>query len=91
MSQKPSSYREQPVCAILGRSGMGPLVDVAETGRKLYNACRLGTVISLAGTVIGLLTMFLLCRAGSYDTATAGNVLSYMLLWALPVAILSTR
>ena len=85
------SDREQPVCAILGRSGMGPLVDVAETGRKLYNACRLGTVISLAGTVIGLLTMFLLCRAGSYDTATAGNVLSYMLLWALPVAILSTR
>lgn len=80
---------ERPASAILGRSGMGPLVDAAETGRKLYGACRLGTIISLAGTVIGLVTMFLLCRAGSYATATAGNVLSYMLLWALPVAILA--
>ena len=36
-----------------------------------------------------MITMFLLFRAGSYDTATAGNVLMYMFLWALPVVILS--
>jgi hypothetical protein len=33
--------------------------------------------------------LFLLCRAGSFDTANAGNVLSFMLLWALPAVILS--
>ena len=78
-----------PVAAVLSRPGMGPLVDAAEAGRKLYGVCRVGTVISLVGTAIGMLTMFLLFRAGSYDTATAGNVLSYMFLWALPVGLLA--
>ncbi len=77
------------VAAVLSRAGMGPMVEASVYGRKLYTTCRIGTIISLAGTAIGLVTMFLLCRAGSYDTATAGNVLSYMLLWALPVVILS--
>ena len=80
---------DSPVSAILARGGMGPMVDAAEAGRKLYSICRTSTVISLVGTAAGLIIMFLLCRAGSYDTATAGNVLSYMLLWSLPVAILS--
>ncbi len=78
-----------PVAAVLSRGGMGPLVDAAESGRKLYGACRLGTFISLAGTVVGMITMFLLCRAGAFDTANAGNVLSYMCLWALPVLFLA--
>ena len=80
---------DDPIAAVLSRGGMGPMVDAAEAGRKLYGACRIGAVLSLAGTVIGLVTMFLLCRAGSYDTATAGNVLSYMLLWALPAVIVA--
>ncbi len=78
-----------PVAAILSRGGMGPLVDAAEAGRKLYTACRVGTVLSLLGTVIGMITMFLLCRVGAYDTANAGNVLSYMCLWALPVLFMA--
>jgi hypothetical protein len=75
--------------AILTRNGMLPMVEAAESGRKLYNTCRLNAILSLVGTGLGLFIMFLLCRAGSYDTATAGNVLSYMLLWALPPVILS--
>ena len=78
-----------PVSAVLSRGGMGPLVDAAEAGRKLYGTCRTGTVLSLLSTAIGMVTMFLLCRAGAYDTANAGNVLSYMFLWALPVAFLA--
>lgn len=78
-----------PPAAVLSRGGMGPLVDAAESGRKLFSACRVGTILSLVGTVVGLVTMFLLCRAGAYDTANAGNVLSYMFLWALPVVFLA--
>ncbi len=78
-----------PVAAVLSRPGMGPMVDAAEAGRKLYGVCRIGTVISLVGTAIGMVTMFLLFRSGSFDTATAGNVLSYMFLWALPVWLLA--
>lgn len=78
-----------PACAVIARSGMMPLVETAETGRRLYNTCRISTIISLIGTVLGIFILFLLFRTGSYDTVSAGNVLSYMLLWALPVVILA--
>ena len=78
-----------PLNAVITRKGMLPLVEAAETGRKAYSTCRISTILSLAGTVIGMIIMFLLCRAGSFDTASAGNVLSFMLLWALPAVFLS--
>ena len=78
-----------PASAIIARSGMMPLVETAETGRRLYNTCRISTIISLIGTMLGIFILFLLFRTGSYDTVSAGNVLSYMLLWALPVVILA--
>ena len=78
-----------PVNAVITRSGMLPLVEAAETGRKVYRTCRINTILSLAGTIIGMIIMFLLCRAGSFDTASVGNVLSFMLLWSLPVLFLS--
>lgn len=78
-----------PIAAVITRSGMLPLVEAAETGRKVYNTTRIGTIIDLIGSIVGMLIMFLLCRAGAFDTASAGNVLSFMFLWALPVAILS--
>ena len=78
-----------PTCAVIARNGMMPLVETAEAGRRLYNTCRISTVISLVGTVLGIFILFLLFRTGSYDTVSAGNVLSYMLLWALPVVILA--
>ena len=81
--------KDSPAAAVITRGGMMPLVDTAETGRRLHTACRISTIVSLAGTLLGLLILFLLFKTGAYDTATAGNVLSYMVLWALPVIILS--
>ena len=80
---------DSPVVAVLSRGGMGPMVDAAEAGRKLYGICRAGTALSLLSSAVGMLTLFLLFRAGSFDTASAGNALSYMLLWALPVVFLA--
>lgn len=84
-----SADENAPIAAVITRGGMLPLVEAAETGRKVYNTTRIGTFIDLIGSVVGMLIMFLLCRAGAFDTASAGNVLSFMFLWALPVAILS--
>ena len=78
-----------PPDAVITRSGMLPLVEAAETGRRVYTTCRISTILSLIGAVIGMVIMFLLCRAGTFDTANVGNVLSFMFLWTLPVIILS--
>lgn len=84
-----AANKDAPASAIIARSGMMPLVEVAETGRRLHTACRISTIITLAGSLLGMLILFLLFRTGSYETASAGNILSYMILWALPVIILS--
>lgn len=78
-----------PIAAVITRGGMLPLVEAAETGRKLYNMTRIGTILDLIGTIAGMLIVFLLCRVGSFDTVSAGNLLSFMALWALPVVLLS--
>ncbi len=80
---------DTPAAAVITRAGMLPLAEAAEAGRKLYTTCRINTILSLLGGAVGMAIVFLLCRAGSFDTATAGNVLSFMLLWALPELILS--
>ena len=80
---------DSPIDAVISRSGMLPLVETAEAAVKAYNTCRISAILSLVGAGIGMIIMFLLCRVGSYDTASAGNVLSFMVLWALPAVILS--
>ena len=80
--------KDSRVAAVVSREGMGPLVDAAERGRRLYNGIRLGTIISAVGCVFGLLLMFLLCWTKSYDSTTAGNAVTFMLLWLIPTAVI---
>ena len=83
------SADDAPIDAVISRAGMLPMVETAEAARKAYNTCRVSAILSLIGAGIGMIIMFLLCRVGSFDTASSGNVLSFMFLWALPAIILS--
>ncbi len=83
------AVQQESIDAVFSRAGMLPLVEAAEIGRKVYTACRLSAILALAGSVIGMLILFLLARAGSFDTASVGNLLLFMLLWSLPSVILS--
>jgi hypothetical protein len=75
--------------AVLTREGLAPLVEASETGTRLCKTAKLCTVISVAGSFAGLLIMFLLCWAKSYDAASAANVITFMLLWFVPVIVTS--
>lgn len=77
------------IAAVISREGMGPLVDAADRGRRLYGAVRLSTAISAVGSVLGLVMMFLLCWMGAFDSATVSNALIFMLLWLVPLAVTS--
>ena len=74
--------------AVLAREGLGPLVEAAEGGRRLYTTALLGALLSAAGSIVGMLLMFFLCWTTAYDAASAGNLLSFLLLWLAPVAVL---
>ena len=75
--------------AIYRIGGLMSAVDLTETSRRLRNACRISMAISLAGSVLGMLILFLLFRANAFGPASAGNLVLYMILWTLPVVILS--
>lgn len=80
---------DRPIDAVVTRNGMLPFVEAAEAGRRLYTSARIATILSLIGSAIGMVILFLLCRTGAFDTASVGNVLMFMILWALPAVILS--
>ena len=77
------------VSAAIAREGMQPLVDAADRGRRLYGAIRIGTIISAAGCVFGLLMVFLLSWAKTFDISTAANVITFLLLWLIPSAVIA--
>lgn len=79
--------RDSRVAAVLVREGMGPLVDAAERGRRAHFGVKAAGAVSAAGSVFGLIILFLLCWTGAFDSATVSNVITFMLLWLLPVAI----
>lgn len=75
------------IAAILCNEGLGPLTDVADTGRKMYLITRLNVLLALLSSVIcALIVFFRLLIVGS---ATPGYLLLLMLAWALPVFISS--
>lgn len=75
------------IAAVLCNEGLGPLTDVADVGRSIYVATKINVVISALAAVFCMLFVFIkLLTAGC---VTAGALLTLMLLWALPVFLVS--
>ena len=81
--------REKAPAAILTREGLGPMVEAAEGGRKLYLITLLGTILSIAGSLVGLVLMFFLHWNGAYDSASSWNLVLFLLLWLVPILVLN--
>ncbi len=75
--------------AVLSREGLAPMIEASETASRLCTTARLCTILSVIGSVMGLVIMFFLCWAGSFDAASASNAVSFMLLWFVPVLALT--
>ncbi|MDO4749992.1 MAG: hypothetical protein Q4A39_04030, partial [Eubacteriales bacterium] len=82
-ADKPRRY-----AAVLARSGLSPFVEAAERGSRLYRSTRFCAFLSLLCSVFGLLLMFLLCWNSSYESASAANLITYMMLWMIPLGVM---
>ena len=60
---------------------------MAETGRKMYLAVRANLAVTLASSLLGLLLVFI--KLISTGTVSPVFLLVYMLLSAVPVAVIS--
>lgn len=78
---------DSKVAAVVCREGLGPLTHMADTGRSMYLAVRINLLITVLSVVFALLTVFI--KLLSAGTVGVGFLLVFMLLWALPVAVIS--
>jgi hypothetical protein len=78
---------DSQISALLSREGLGSFVEVADCGRKAYIASALGTVLGALCAVVGVVLFFILIVAGGAGAVTAANVMTYLLLWMVPVLI----
>ncbi len=81
---KPSE--DSQISAVICREGLGPLTDLADTGRSIFVVSRLNTLISVVSAVLGLLiSFFRIVISGSTDV---GAALLMVIIFSLPVLIL---
>lgn len=77
------------VAALFARGGLNSVAGLVTRCRKLYNISRISLLLSVISSVFLPVLMLCLCWTGSYDSASCGNLITFMLLWLAPVAIMS--
>ena len=85
---EPEHDGEGPLTAALSRNSFSAYSGAVLYGRNLFNVTRWATGLSIASAIIGFALMLLLTRVGAANTASAANLLQYMLLWLIPVVLL---
>ena len=78
---------DSKVAAVVCREGLGPLTHMADTGRSMYVTIRLNTLITLLSAVLGMLIVFI--KLVGVGSISVGFLFWYMILWLIPVVILS--
>ena len=82
---KPSA--ESKLAAVVCREGLGPLVHMADTGRSMYLTVRINLLLTVLATVIGVAVVFV--KLLSAGVVSSGFLFLFLILWALPVLLIS--
>lgn len=77
------------VTSTFAKGGLSAVAGLMRRGRRLYVSSILCAALSVIGTVVGILLMLGLCWTGSFDSASCGNIMTFMLLWLVPVLVIS--
>ena len=78
---------ESKLAAVVCREGLAPLTHMADTGRSMYIATRVNLLVTMLSSVIGILAVFIKFLSAGF--VTPGFLLGFMLLWAVPVVVIS--
>ena len=86
----PDVLREPKQGALLVRSSFSCFVASVVGARSMRSSARGAMAITIAGSVIGTLVLFLLTFIGSSQAVSAWNLLIYTLLWLLPSLLVTS-
>jgi cation transport ATPase len=76
--------------AVLSRSTFLPFAEAIAGARSLKSTVTAGVAVSLFGGIFGLLVVFFLGMGGAIATATASNLLLFVLVWTIPGLLITT-
>lgn len=75
--------------ALLFREGLLPYAETVVGSHRLCRAMRRGLALSLLGSAAGTLLAFYMAFLGKYGLMTPLTLLAFLLLWVLPVLLLT--
>ena len=75
--------------ALLFREGLLPYAETVVGSCRLCRAVRRSLALSLLGSVAGTLLAFYMAFLGKYSLMTPLALLAFLLLWVLPVLLLT--
>ena len=70
---------------VLYREGLLPYVELAALSRRLCQLVRVGNLLSLFGASVGALLAFYLSFVGTMAVLTPTMILTFLLLWVVPM------
>ena len=77
------------LAAILCREGLYPFAEAVVCAKRLRRATRIGALLCCVSSALGLLLTGYLVSVSAYGSLSPMNLLLYLLMWLLPVWLLS--
>ena len=85
----PDQSHGDTLAAVLCREGLYPFAEAVVCAKRLRKATRIGALLCCVSSLLGLLLTGYLVYMSAYGSLSPLNLLLYLLMWLLPVWLLS--
>ena len=85
----PDQSHGNTLAAVLCREGLYPFAEAVVCAKRLRKATRIGALLCCVSSLLGLLLTGYLVYMSAYGSLSPLNLLLYLLMWLLPVWLLS--
>ena len=85
----PDQPHNPRLTAVLCREGLTPFSEAVVGAKRLRSAVRVATVLSVLGSLVGLLLAFYLTFVGAWQSITPAQMTFFLLAWTVPPLLIS--
>jgi len=81
--------RDDKTCAVMAIDSMNNYSETLSAGKRVAAASKLNMILGVISAVVGVPLVFYLLYTGAASSVTPFNVLYYLVLWMIPIALAS--
>lgn len=85
----PGQEHHKPLVCVLCREGIAPFAEAVVGAKRLNTVTRINAVISVIGSIVGLLLAFYLTSQMAFGSLSVFNMLVFLLMWLVPILLIS--